>query len=421
MIHKINKLKKNKLIKNFSYLTIIELSNYILPFITIPYIVRVIGIEYFGVITFAYALIAYFQLIVNYGFKLIATKYISINREDINKMSKYFWTVIFCQLILLVLSMIIFSLVLFNIEQISNEKLIFIYSFGLVISSIIFPIWFFQGIENMKYVAIFNLIARSFYTILIFIFIQDKSNYELIPLFNSVSFILVGLVSLVFIKTKFRMSFYYPTLYEIKEQFIEGWYLFLSTITNNLYTTTNTVLLGFITNYSVVGIYSLASTISTAITKIIKIFNQVVYPHLANLSNNKELLIEKSNKFFKLYLFILVISTFLLFIFSDLFINILFGKNHDESVIILQLLALTLLVEPLGGFFTALLVIKNEKREIVSITFKTMILNFILIFPTIFLFQAMGMAITKLLVESYQVFLNINKNKEIIYLKKASK
>lgn len=414
MIKNLKKIKDNKLAKNFSYLTIIELSNYILPFITIPYVVRVIGIEYFGVITFAYALIAYFQLIVNYGFRLIATKHISIHRDNKEEVSKYFWTIIFSQLLLLILSCIVFLIALSNITLLSDEKLVFIYSFGLVISTIIFPIWFFQGMEDMKYIAIFNMIARIIYTILIFVFIQDKTDYELIPLFNSGSFILIGIVSLIFIKNKFNLSFYFPNFIEIKEQFVEGWYLFISTITNNLYTTTNTVILGFMTNYTIVGIYSLAYTVTGAITKIIKIFNQVVYPHLAKISTDKNLLIRKASKFLNFYIIVLLIASSSIFIFAEDIIYLLFGEGKESSIFVLKLLALSILFEPLGGFFTPYLIIKNEKKLVAKITFKTMIFNFIVVFPLIFFFQAIGMAITKIIVEAYQVYLNMISNKEIL-------
>jgi polysaccharide transporter, PST family len=421
MIKRITNLKNNKLLKNFSYLTIIELSNYILPFITIPHIVRVVGVENFGIITFTYAFVAYFQLIVNYGFRLIATKYISINRDNINKISKYFWTIIFSQLLLFLLSTLIFIIVIFNIEKLSSEKLIFIYSFGLVISSIIFPIWFFQGMEDMKYIAIFNMISRSIYTVLIFIFIQDKSDYQIIPLFNSGSFILIGLISLIFIKYKFSLSFYLPSFNNIKEQLIEGWYLFISTITNNLYTTTNTVILGFMTNYTIVGVYSLASTIINAVTKIVKIFIQVIYPYLSKFSHNKELLIKKATKSLNIYLMILALLSLFLFLFSENIIILLFGENKEDSIFILKLLSISLLVEPLGAFFTSFLVIKNEKKVIAKITFKTMILNFLIVFPLIFFFEAIGMVITKILVESYQAYLNISKNKELINIRWSKK
>lgn len=171
------------------------------------------------------------------------------------------------------------------------------------------------------------------------------------------------------------------------------------------------------TNYTIVGIYSLAYTIIGAVTKIIKIFNQVVYPHLAKLSNQKEILIKKANKLLKLYIIILFICSFSLFVFAEHIIHILFGEGKESSILVLRILALSLLFEPLGGFFTPYLIIKNEKKLVAKITFKTMILNFILIFPLIFFFQAIGMAITKIFVEAYQVFLNASKSKEILNIK----
>lgn len=413
----VNALRSNKLAKNFSYLTLIELSNYILPFLTIPYIVRVVGIEHFGMITFAYALIAYFQLLVNYGFRLISTKYISIHRADTAKISQYFWTIIFSQLLLLLISASVFTALLLSIDKLSQEMFVFISSFGLVISTIIFPIWFFQGMEDMKYIAMFNMIARLVYTICIFIFIQDGSDYELIPLFNSVSFICIGIVSLLFIRYKFNLSFYWPSFSEIKAELIEGWYLFISTITNNLYTTTNTVILGFMTNYTVVGIYSLAYTIVGALTKIIKIYTAVIYPHLAKLNDQTEKMIAEAKKYLNFYLLGLFICSFIIFMTAEPLITLLFGSGHEESIFVLRLLAISMLFEPLGGYFTSFLVIKNEKKLIATITFKTMLLNFVLVFPLIFLFQAAGMAITKILVEGYQAFLNILHNREIIGLK----
>ena len=130
------------LISNFSYLTIIEASNYILPFESIPYIVRTIVVEKYGVIMFAYAVMVFFNVITNYGFRLLATKYISINRDDIYKLSKYYWSVLSAQLLLLLISLLIFIILLFFVEKFSDEKVVFLYAFGMVLGNIIFPIWF---------------------------------------------------------------------------------------------------------------------------------------------------------------------------------------------------------------------------------------------------------------------------------------
>jgi len=72
------------LLKNTFSLSILQFANYILPLITIPYVVRVIGPDRFGLVSFAQAFVTYFLLVVNYGFDLSATREISSNRDDKN-------------------------------------------------------------------------------------------------------------------------------------------------------------------------------------------------------------------------------------------------------------------------------------------------------------------------------------------------
>jgi len=402
------------LVSNFSYLTVIELSNYILPFVAIPYIVRVIGVEKYGVIMFAYAFMIYFNIITNFGFRLLAVKYISINRDDIAKVSGYFSTVLTSQLLLLLLSALIFVLLLFSIPMFYEEKLVFLYSFGVVIGNVVFPIWLFQGLEDMKYISIFNLINRLLYTIAIFTFIHEADDYSLIPMINSLSFISIGLVSLYFIHRKFKVNLVMPSLAQMKSLFKEGWHLFLATIANNLYTSTNTVLLGFLTNYTVVGVFSIASKVSGALTRIIKIYTVVAYPYIAKYAENRELLITKAQKLLRLYIAVLAVVAIGTFLSAELLISLLFGSGKESSVLVLKILALTIIVEPLGSFFTSYLVIKNQNKTVSKITFLTMLVNFVFVIPLILLFEAVGMAMTKLIVESFQVAMNIKYNKELV-------
>ncbi len=413
MINKIKSIKNSKLTSNFSYLIVIELFQKILPFVTIPYIVSVVGVEKFGLIIFAYAMMAYFQLIVDYGFNAIATKNISLQRNNIKQYSQIFLSVIVSKLIMFIISLLLLFLLLYTIDLLYAERFVYIFSIGLMISTFIFPIWFLQGMEEMKYIAIFTVIGRIIYTISIFIFIQNESDYILIPLLNSISLAVIAVASFYFVVKKFNIIFTVPRFEDIKYNFKEGWHLFLSFATTNLYTTTNTILLGSLTNFTAVGIYSLAATIAGAFIQLIGQFNNVIYPHLAKYAKNKIKLVVETKKYLKFYLIVLISISISVIIFSDLAIWILFGENNEESVLILQVLAITITLSSLGGFYTRYMIIVSKQKKILKITSLTMVLNIILIVPAILLFQGLGVAVTKLIVEMYQVYANVKANKEL--------
>ncbi len=395
--------KNNKaLFLNFSYMFTIQLANYILPFIAIPYIVRIVGVAKFGLVTFSYVVMAYFNLIVDYGFKMIIIKDISRFRNSNKKLSFLFWKMYISQFLLLILSILIF-LIFLQLPQFRQDYVVFVFSFGMVIGNVLFPIWFFQGIEKMQYIAIFDFISRLLYLFAIFTFVKTREDYIYIPLFNSLAFIVTGLSSFVYIVYKFKLKFIFPKKIQIINFFKSGWHLFLSSLTVNLYSNFNQLLLGFFAGYTSVGVYSLAEKIFGAIMKVIGIANVVMYPVLAKISNNKELLEIKFKKLIKYYSVSLIIISSILVILASFIIRLLFGEGHETSIFILQILAIVLLFRPFGQLFTNYLVI-NKKNNIVSkITFQIMIFNMFLALPLIYFFNETGLAFTILFVQIFQV------------------
>ena len=331
---------RKRLITNFLSLSSVQVVNYILPLITIPYLVRVLGPEKFGLIAFAQAFIGYFGILTDYGFNLSATREISVNRADKEKVSDIFSAVTVIKVALMALSFLLLCLIVFSIHKFRAEWLLYFITFGMVLGGILFPVWIFQGLERMKQMALLNILARLFFTLSIFIFIRSESDYLYVPLINSLGSIVAGIFSLIIVFYTFRIRLKIPSIIAIKYQLREGWHIFISTIAISLYTISNTFILGLFTNNVVVGYYSAGEKIVRAVVGLIGPLTQTVYPHISKLAaESRESALHFIRKLVRLVgIPMFGISLFLL-IFAPQISNVVLGSQYKESIPVIQILS----------------------------------------------------------------------------------
>ena len=114
---------------------------------------------------FAYSFVQYFIMITDFGFGLSAVKDISANRDNILKRDEIFNAVIMAKLFLSFVCFIILCIIVITISKFRADCNIYFLTFLMVIGNAISPIWFFQGIEHMKYITFLNILF-SFYKFL---------------------------------------------------------------------------------------------------------------------------------------------------------------------------------------------------------------------------------------------------------------
>lgn len=414
---KINK----RLIENIISLFTIKGLEYILAFITFPYLVRVLQVENFGAVVFVQGIIQYFVLFTDYGFNLLGPKEIA-QHDSIKERGKIFASIFCAKLILLLISTIVFICMLMGAKYI-NDIDITLYSvvYLMVIGNVIFPIWFFQGIQQMRYITIVNIIGRFLSVACIFYFVKAPSDYILAGLFQAIVPLIAGICSWIILWKKYREVFILPKFKNVKQVFIDAWEIFTSTIAINLYTASNIVFLGLLTNNIIVGYFSGAQKIIQNINQLISPVTQAIYPYVSKTASNSK---NDALKFLRKIVLILgggnFIGSILIFIFAEWIVDILLGAGYEQSVLLLRILAFLPFIISLSNIFgIQTMLVFGMKKQFNKVLLSAAIVNTVIVLPMIYFYQAIGvsisMTITEIFVTLSMYIVLKNNNINLIY------
>lgn len=410
---------KKVLFKNFTSLSILQASNYIFPLVTLPYLVRVLGPEKYGLVNFATAFAAYFTILTDYGFNLSATQEISKNRNDSNRIAEIFSSVFTLKMLFFVLSSAIFVIVVLIVPLFHKHLLLFFVTFLSVLGTALFPLWLFQGIEKMNYILIITVSVRLMVTVLIFVIIKNENDFIKLAGLNTSAQFVIGFTGLLIVLNKFQIKYIFPRISMLKVQIKNGWNLFLSTVWINLYTTSNVFILGLFAPANIVGYFAAADKIRMAFQGILSPMSQSVFPYVNNLLNDSyERFISFNKKLFKIALLVGTIISIALFLFAEPLVNIVLGKYYQSSILVLRIIAwlpLIIFLSNVLGIQTMLPM--NKHKSFAIILFFAAMINLVLSFILVPKYFEIGTSISVLVTEIFVTtafFVFIKKNKLLI-------
>lgn len=315
---------KKRLLSNFISLSSLQWVNMVLPLVTLPYLVRVLGVDGFGLINLVLSIVMIFNILVSFGFDLSATREISINKDDSIKVSQIISSVFVIKSFMLGISLLILSSLVLFIDTLSEHALLYFVTFGIVIGNAMFPSWFYQGMERMKFITLINVSTKIFFTVLIFIFVNDASDYMYVAMFNSMAALVSGLVGLWFMFRLFEVRLILPCYVEVIYQLKASYHFFLSRVANEGARHYATVLIGLYFGNAIVGLYVIVDKLFFACMSIGGIVSQTIYPFMSrtrNLQLYKKIFIVTS-------LFSLLVVIFMLN-FHEILLRILFDIQNE--------------------------------------------------------------------------------------------
>ena len=389
-----------KLTGNILSLFTLKGAEYIVSFITLPYLLRVLGPEYFGMIVFAQTLMNYGNLLVDYGFNLTAPR--DVAKADAGALPKEFSSILGTKVLLLLFTCLLGG-VGFALFSDYLNLILLACVFPTLLGNAIFPVWYFQGMQQMRFITLFNIVARIISVAGIFIFVNEPDDYCLAAFLQSVVPLVAGIISIGMLISTSRDLFLLPDKHMVWQKLVDGWEIFLSTVFINFYTNSNIFILRILTNDICVGYYAAASKLIEAVKGLLMPISNAIFPHVSVLvKESREKAIAFLCKAMRVIGGFSLFISFGVFVFTEPIVHLIMGNSYEESIEILRIISFLPFIIGLSNVFGIQTMVTFGMQKLFSrILMASALLNFVLVIPFIYLWEGIGLAIAVVCVESF--------------------
>jgi len=392
--------KHNILFKNFSYLAALQIFNVLLPLILYPYLITHIGSEKYGLVIYAQSVILYSSVIVNYGFNIFATKEVAIHWNDKNKLSSIVNTIFLIKFVLFIFALLILTILIFSIQSLKNYWYIYYLSTGMLIYEAFVPIWYFLGIEKMKYITFINITSRLILTGFIFIFVNTTGDFWKVPMFNLIGYSVGALISIYIVYKRHGITCKKPKIINIKKYMKSSFPFLLALISRDSYVRATPIIIGSFVGLVEVVYFDLGIKILSAIKSYISVISQTLYPKISR---------EKNKYFTRKMLYYSFISVLLLticiFFASNYIVYFFLNEYNNYASTVLNILVISSLFILISNFASQQMLIPFGYNKIFLLGIVSSMILYFIAMSFIFL-TSMGNLITiALIVTLIEIYL----------------
>lgn len=326
------KVQKSQVTKNIVVLMLLNIVKILLPFITLPYLARVLTTDCYGTVAYVKAIMGYMQLLVDFGFLLSATKHIAEQANNKEEMGRIVGDITVARSIIAAIGMVVLLVITVLIPIVRENVLFTFLSYIAVVLTIFLMDFVFRGIEKMEIITYRFLIMKLLSTTLTFVFIKGDSDILWIPILDIIGS--VAAIILVFfqmrkegIRIQFcgvRNCFFY-----IKESFI----YFLSNIASTSFNAFNTIVMGLYMSKTDVAYWSICIQCISAVLALVNPVSDAIYPEMVK-TKSKRLL----RNIVKLFIPIVAMCCIAAYFLAPMGLYLVAGEKYLNAVNLFRLL-----------------------------------------------------------------------------------
>lgn len=319
-------MKKSKVLNNTIMLYGMSIAKLIFPFLTLPYLTRVLSEEGYGFVSYVKGCMTYMQLIIDFGFILSSVKDIVKANGDKEKIGIISGNTFFAKLILCAVAAVALLVMCIAIEILQINILFVFLSFLAVALTALLADFLFRGIEKMHYITIIYVVSKGISILLTFVLVKGDGTMIWIPILdilaNAVAITLTFFI-LSKLKIKIKLGGIKQSLLMIKDSF----FYFLSSVATTAFSALNTLLIGiYFTDLAQVAHWSFCLSIISAIQGLYSPICNGIYPHMI-----KEKSLKFIHKVLAIFMPIIVLGCIFSYYVAEYALYIVGGENYADA------------------------------------------------------------------------------------------
>lgn len=282
MWHKIHNIWNNNttVVENYAFMTILQVLNICFYLLIYPFLIRVLGAESYGLYAFALAIVTLFITFVSFGFDLPAAKKIAENAENKEEMSRVLSEVTTTKIFLEIIALVIYAGLFLVSQRMQNNALLFAIVFTQTITNIVFPQWYFQGVQRMRVVTYIQVALKIATLPFIFWLLRSPDDCWIYALIVSASSVAGGVIAWLIVRLKDGLQMRYVGIPAVWRSIKGAAPFFLSNVTGVVKEQGIVLLTGQFLGMSEVAIYDLANKIIIIPRTIFSKLNDALYPKM---------------------------------------------------------------------------------------------------------------------------------------------
>ena len=391
--------ERKTLVKNFSFLSLLEITTHLFPLITTPYLARVIGVKGFGILALGTAVIAYFQSFTNYGFIYTSVRDASRCRDNTDEFSRIVSLTFFSKSFLMLLSCALIAIATITVPFFRENAVVIWCTALLLPGHVLNTDWVFQALEDMKYITMRSILTKLIFTLLIFVFIHRPEDYLWQPILTAFGMLVPSIWGLIILKHRFGVKIIMPPFKEIVAQIHNGFNMFVTIFLPTVYTNLNVLLLSGYNGEKATGIYSGGTKFTSIAYNLFQLLSRTFFPFFARK-------LDAHKMYVKFSFFLAIIISLIFFVFARPIVLFFLGAEFEETVNVLRIVAFTpIAMSLMNSYGINYLVIKKKERLMRNIILFTSFFGIVLGAIGAIYYSYIGVACVSLLTQFLRAIL----------------